>query len=102
MKSSDIDIDKILIALKKNAKKLSKHVSFAAVIIVLVAYVFMVWRISVLANSEPSDDEVLVAETANKIPKVNKEAVNQIQSLEQSNTDIHSLFDSARSNPFQE
>ena len=76
-----------------------KHGPFIAIIIVLVIYLFVVWRISQLVGAEPpSSDEV----TAASIPKVDKKAIEQIQSLAGSNKEIQSFFDSARQNPFQE
>ena len=78
----------------------AKHASFMAVLVVLIVYLFVVWKISQLADAEPSAAEDSVATAA--IPKVDKNAIKQIEALEQSNTEIHSLFDSARKNPFSE
>lgn len=84
---------------KKILPVLVRHGSFAAIIVVLVIYLFVVWRISSLANAEPSpSDDVVTA----SIPKVDSKAIEQIQSLAQSNTQIQSFFDSARNNPFSE
>src|SRR5437870_3620783 len=101
---SDINIDlKVIIPkVKKSAKKLTKHSVFVAVIFVLLAYLLVVWRISQMANLEPTEDSVTTAEASNNIPKVDKTAVKQIQSLENSSTELHSLFNDARNNPFQE
>ncbi len=99
--SKDVKLN--LDALKSKVKKflavLAKHIIFIVLMVVLVTYLFVVWRISQLAGAEPptADDT-----TTSAIPKVDKNAINQIQALEQSNTQVHSLFDSARKNPFQE
>lgn len=77
-----------------------RHSAFLGVIIVLLAYLFVVWQISKLAVAEPTSEQAAVAET--QIPKIDKKAIDQIQSLEKTNTDIRSLFDNARNNPFQE
>ena len=84
----------------KFMKKYSTHAAFAAVIVVLLVYILVVFKISSLAKAEPGADQT--TPTANLIPKVNQKSVSQIQSLEQSNTQIHSLFEAARNNPFQE
>ncbi|MEK7095892.1 MAG: hypothetical protein AAB896_01185 [Patescibacteria group bacterium] len=79
---------------------LAKHAVFIALMIVLVTYLFVVWRISQLARAElpaGADDAATSA-----IPKVDKNAIEQIQALEQSSTEVKSLFDSARKNPFSE
>lgn len=84
----------------KITKKYSKHTVFGAILIVLLVYIFVVFRINDLSKAEPSPDQTTNA--ANLIPKVNQKAINQIQSLEQNNTQVHSLFEQARNNPFQE
>lgn len=91
-------------SLKSKAKKLlpvvAKHASFIIMLVVLMAYLFVVWRISQLAGAEPPAETADI--TTSAIPKVDKNAINQIQALEKSNTQVHTLFNSARSNPFQE
>ena len=84
----------------KFIKKYSKHAVFWAVLVVLLVYILVVFKINNLAKAEPGPDQGV--DTANLIPKVNQNSVKQIQALEQSNTQIHSLFESARNNPFQE
>ena len=84
----------------KIERRYSKHVAFAAVLIVLLVYIFVVFKINNLAKAEPSSDQTTSA--ANLIPKVNQKAISQIQALEQSNTQVRSLFEQARNNPFQE
>jgi len=96
----DLNLKSIKRQFSKSTKLLSRHAAFIGVMVVLISYVFLVWEISRLSIAEPSSDDSTLVQT--QIPKVDKKAVNQIQSLEQNNTDIHSLFDSARNNPFQE
>jgi len=90
--------------LKKQAQKLAKagarHASFAGIVLILIAYLFVVWQISQLATAEPSADQTASSETS--IPKIDKNAISQIEALEQSNTQVKALFDQARNNPFQE
>lgn len=84
----------------KYSKKYYKHASFLILIVILLTYVFVVMRISSLSKAEPDASRPPDASTL--IPRVNQKAVEQIQSLESSNTDIHSLFEQARNNPFSE
>jgi hypothetical protein len=60
----------------------------------------VVWQISKFSTAEPSASAE--AAVATQIPKIDQKAINQIQALEQSNTEVRSLFNSARNNPFQE
>lgn len=99
-KKINFDIKTLRAKFTKFVPVLKRHASFAVILIVLVAYLFVVWRISQLAGAEPP--EAANDAAALTIPKVDKNAIDQIQALEQSNTEVHSLFDSARKNPFQE
>lgn len=96
----NIDLKAIQKRITKFSKAESKHAAFLGILIVLLMYVAMVWKISGLATAEPSSDDTAIVQS--KIPKVDKKAVNQILNLEQNNTQVHSLFNQARNNPFQE
>ncbi len=100
MKNQNIDIKELKAQARKVSKILAKHASFIAIMVVLMAYLLVVWKISGLASAEPSDDASQVASAS--IPKIDKNAIKQIQTLEQNNTQVHSLFNQARTNPFQE
>lgn len=92
-----VNIKQLLV---KYSKRFGRHIIFGALLAVLLVYLLLVFRISTLAKAEPSPDQEV--EVGNSIPKVDPKAVNQIQSLEQTNTQVHSLFEQARNNPFQE
>lgn len=100
--SKDLDMKKVnfkqLAALF--SKRFGKHLIFAAVLLVLLVYVFIVFRINSLAKADPSPDQQVTA--SNSVPKVDPKAIKQIEELEQSNTEVHALFENARNNPFQE
>ncbi|HET9850157.1 MAG TPA: hypothetical protein VFP35_00810 [Candidatus Saccharimonadales bacterium] len=96
----NINIDQILKLARANSGRFRKHAVFAAILIVLFAYILVVWRISQLAGAEPADTGSVSSDTS--IPKVDQKAISQIQSLEQASPQVHSLFNSARNNPFQE
>ena len=88
--------------LKKGQKVFSKHAIFIISIAVLLIYAFIVLRVNSLAGAEPSDDAETVALAKASVPRIDKKAIQQIQSLEQTNTQVKALFDQARNNPFQE
>ena len=86
--------------LTRSSKKFSKHAAFAGLLIVLLAYLVVVYKISSLSKAEPSPDQT--SNTASLIPKIDPKAISQIQSLEDNNTQVHTLFEQARNNPFSE
>ena len=91
-KNVNFDVKGLVVKAKKTLPKVAKHVPFIATLLILAVYLFSVWRISQLASAEPSPDQqtaVLI-----QIPKIDENAIKQIQALEQSNTEIKSLFNS--------
>lgn len=98
----DLDLKSLKPLAIKWFKVLRRHTIFGAIIITLLAYLFMVWRINSLASMDPSADDQATALTKAHLPKVDRKAIAQIQALEKSNTQVQSLFNNARNNPFQE
>jgi len=97
----DISFSSIKNKLSVLLPKISRHLSFAAALLILLVYIFTVWRISRLATAEPSAEQESTANVTS-VPKVDQKAINQIQSLENNSPEVHSLFNSARNNPFNE
>lgn len=100
--SKQIDIKTYLAKIKQFKIVFLRHSGFIAILIILFIYLFTVWRISALATAEPTNSAENAALATTNIPRVDKNAVNQIEALEKSNVEVHSLFNSARNNPFQE
>lgn len=98
-KNINFNIKTLKAKAQKLLPKLIKHAPFIAIIVVLIMYISVVWRISQYAGAEPPASNDI---TAAAIPVVDKKAIQQIQSLAQSNTEVQSLFNSARNNPFSE
>jgi len=98
---NDIDIKAIKTKVTAFLPKLTKHVSFAAVLLILLVYIFTVWRISQLSTAEPSAGQQDSANTTS-VPKVDQQAINQVLQLENNSPQVHSLFNDARNNPFGE
>jgi len=100
--NSNLNFSSLRPKLKKAWNRAYKHATFAAVLVVLLVYLLAVLRISQLANAEPTAEEEGNINTSGVVPKINKDAIKQIQQLEQNSPEVRSLFDEARNNPFQE
>ncbi|HEY5549980.1 MAG TPA: hypothetical protein VIK37_02140 [Candidatus Saccharimonadales bacterium] len=101
-KNLNLDLKKILPKLKKLRQKLTAHLSFILIIMVLLVYMLVVWQIKGLVTAEPSTEDESLALTSTHIPKIDKKAIEQIQSLEENSPQVRSLFNEARQNPFHE
>ena len=101
-KSLNLDLKQLLPKIRKQSQKLIEHLPFIAIMFVLVVYLLVVWQIKGLATAEPSAEDESLALTSTSIPKIDKAAIDQIQSLEQNSPQVKTLLDEARKNPFQE
>ena len=102
-------MNKAMMNNKLDLEKLNAHFrsarrySFVAFLLVVVSiYGFVLLRITSLSNIEPSDDAVSSQVNAASIPKIDQSVVNQLKSLQDNSVNVQSLFEQARTSPFQE
>lgn len=69
---------------------------FAALI-----YGFVLLKINNLRSAEPSDTDVSTQVQAAQIPHIDQNVVKQLESLQDNSVSVQTLFNQARSNPFQ-
>jgi hypothetical protein len=100
LKDLNLKSIKLLPLAAKFSKKYGKHAPFILLLVVLLTYVYVVARISALSKADPPANQA--PDTSTLIPRVNQKAIDQIQSLESNNTEIHNSFEQARNNPFAE
>jgi hypothetical protein len=81
-------------------KKYARHTTFAVILLILLSYIFVVFKISRLASAEPNGDQTPTQTLT--IQHVDQKVIDHIKTLEDNNTQIHSLFEQARNNPFQQ
>ncbi|MBI4033628.1 hypothetical protein HY379_01380 [Candidatus Saccharibacteria bacterium] len=101
-KNLDLDLKNLLPKLKKLGQKLTAHLPFIVIMFVLLVYLLVVWQIRGLVTAEPAPEDESLALTSSNIPKIDKDAILQIQSLEQNSPQVRALFNEARNNPFNE
>ncbi len=97
----NIDIKQLTVLGQKAAGMAQRYASFIFILSILFIYVFLVFRVGMLAQAEPSEDAV--AEKANTVKrlKLDQPSIDKIQQLQDQNIGVKSLFESARDNPFQ-
>ena len=78
------------------------HAKIIAFVTLVTIIGFMVLRIYLLAGAEPTEDQVDEKISSLKISKLDQESVKIIESLEDRNISIESLFPEGRTNPFQD
>lgn len=100
--NKDLDLKALKRQLLNLLKLEKRHAAFIGIMFVLLVYLLTVWRIGQLAGAEPSIEQQTAADNTGKVLRVDKAAIKQIQELEHNSTDIQSLFNEARKNPFRE
>jgi hypothetical protein len=82
--------------------KLRRYATFLAIVGILLIYSFLVLRISTLSQAEPSEDQITEQANTVKRLRIDQNAINKIEQLEDQNIAVQSLFEEARDNPFQD
>jgi hypothetical protein len=97
MKLSIKDIPAKLIEL---LSKLNRYAVVLFLLLVALVYGFLVLRIQSMQNVQPSNNPT--PGTVVATPHIDQKVVDQLQQLQDNSVSVKSLFDQARSNPFQE
>ncbi|HEX3568164.1 MAG TPA: hypothetical protein VHT70_00620 [Candidatus Saccharimonadales bacterium] len=72
------------------------------IIALAAVYGFVVYRINILSQANPSPTDVATKLQSTPSPKVDPSVVQKIQQLQDNSVNVQALFDQARNNPFNE
>ena len=72
------------------------------VLLLAAVYGFVLYNIQASVTAEPSQDSIDAKVQSTSTPHVDSKVVQQMQSLQDHSVNVQTLFDQARSNPFQE
>ncbi len=96
------DLEKLTDKILPVVKQLKRYLALIFVVLVAVIYGFLMYQVTALNSKEPSDSDIAAQSQTTKVPHVDPAVLKQIQSLQDNSVNVQSLFDAARSNPFQE
>lgn len=82
-------------------RRIQRYSFWLFLVFVLLLYGFILLRINSLSGVQPSSDAVSSQVKAARIPHVDPSVVKQLQSLQDNSVSVQTLFNQARSNPFQ-
>lgn len=99
--SKDLDFHGLSAKLAGAVGKLRRYSLLLFVVFVAAVYAFVLLRVHSLGSAEPSQQDVTSQVQAARTPRINQTVVQQLESLQDNSVNVHSLFDQARSNPFQ-
>ena len=101
-KNVKIDPNAIKLQVYKILAQLRKYSPVLFLLLLAAVYGFVLFRASQLISAQPSDSDVSSQTQSAVTPHVDPAAVDQLQALQDNSVSVKSLFDQARSNPFQE
>jgi hypothetical protein len=92
--------DNLKVQLQQLATQFKKLRIPLFLLLVVVVYAFVAWRISVLQNAQPNPNSV--SAQLQSSTQIDQATINKIQQLQNSSISVNALFNQARQNPFQE
>jgi predicted negative regulator of RcsB-dependent stress response len=83
-------------------EKLHRYAVPLFMLFLLAVYGFLSWRIYTL-NQVAADESAVTKQLKTAgVPKINEDVLKKIEQLQDNSVEVQTLFDQARSNPFQE
>lgn len=87
--------------LSKLIGRLRRHSLVIFIVFISCLYGFLLFRVNSLSHAQPLAADVNEQIKAAAVPHIDQAVVNQLQALQDNSVSVQSLFDQARSNPFQ-
>lgn len=98
----NLDLKTIPAKLTPLLNNIKEYSGFIIVLVILVSYGFIIWQIRSYVIQSPSEAKVSEEVLKLNLPKVDEQAIQTIEQLEDSNIQVKALFENARQNPFVE
>ena len=96
-----LDIKSLPAKLSELLDSVGRYAVILFCVLVALVYGFLVMRINSLNSVQP-DSSTVTAQANTATPHIDPKLVQQLQSLQDNSVSVKSLFDQARSNPFDE
>ncbi len=101
-KKSDLNLRAIGPAAHRAVVSTLRYSGILFFVLVAIVYGFVILRINTLSSAQPSTGDITAQSKTSAVPKIDPKVINQIQSLKDNSTNVQTLFEQARGNPFQE
>ena len=100
--SANVAIKSPLPIITKYIRRIRPYVSVLVFLLFAGAYGFLVLQINTLSNPVVDESAVTAGAQASPAPRIDAEAIKQLQSLKDNSVNVQTLFQPVRGNPFQE
>jgi hypothetical protein len=100
MKNNNLNLGSLGKAFSGAMQKVSKYAFLLFLVFLAAIYGFVLYRINTLTAVEPTD--TVTNQAISKTPHIDEHVVSQLEDLKDNSVSVKTLFDEARSNPFEE
>lgn len=94
--------DSIKTSLQHYGQVLRHYSVLLFLLFLLSIYGYLGWRIVSLNQQQPDEAAVATKLKTAGVPHINQDVLNKVQQLQDNSVGVQTLFDDARSSPFQE
>lgn len=101
MKQPDFNLKQLKFNIFTKLVVLKRYSLIIFIIFIAGLYGFVLIRVNVLSQAQPLASDISEQVKAAAIPRIDEAIVKKLQSLQDNSVSVQSLFDQARSNPFQ-
>jgi hypothetical protein len=100
MNSKKPDLKSLLSTANRDLAVARRFSVVGFIVFTALLYGFLFTRISDLSDAQPSSDSVTGQVQAAGVPHIDQAVVKQLESLHDNSVNVRTLFNEARSNPF--
>ena len=101
-KKGEIDLKAIGPMARNAANATLRYTGIMFFVLVAAVYGFVLFRINTLSTAQPTNDDISAQTKTTAVPNIDPKVVQQIQALKDNSSNVQTLFEQARNNPFQE
>ena len=101
MSNKKLDLKYIPEKINELSARLRPYSFLIFILFVALLYGFVLMKINSLSQAEPTAEAVTGQVKAAQVPHIDEAVVKQLESLEDNSVSVQTLFNEARSNPFQ-
>lgn len=106
MKNKDIEFKLTKGSLTKSFAKFIRlvkpYIAVLFFLLIALAYGFVILRINALSKAEVDPSAVSEQVKASPTPRIDANAIKQLETLKDNSVNVQTLFEESRTNPFQE
>lgn len=99
MKTTDQSLNSLL---SNTMHKIGRYVGVLIFLLFAGSYGFIILKMNTMSTAAVDESKVTEQVQALATPRIDEDAIKQLQTLKDNSVNVQALFDESRTNPFQE